>query len=58
MSQGGTRAVAGTPMCGLVAEMWMESLLCVHVSFLGGVGGRAIFWASSIKQLNGPGNVV
>ena len=56
MSWGGTGAMAGTTMCGLVTEVLVALLLCVPVSFY--LGGGAIFEGSSMKQANGPGNVL
>lgn len=56
MSWGGTGAVAGSAVCGPVTEMLVELLLCVPVSFF--LAGRAIFGGSSMKQANGPGNVL
>lgn len=57
MSWDGTGAVAGSAMCGLVTEMLLELLLCVPVSFFF-LAGRAVFGGSSMKQANGPGNVL
>ena len=57
MSWGGTGAMAGTTMCGLVTEMLVALLLCVPVSFFF-LGGGAIFGGSSMKQANGPGKVL
>ena len=38
MSWGGTGAMAGTTMCGLVTEVLVALLLCVPVSFFLGGG--------------------
>ena len=57
MSWRGTGAVAGSAMCGLVTEVLVGLLLCAPVSSFFWAG-RAVLGGSSMRQANGPGNVL